>query len=76
MGYSKSRKRLIMKFFKKFECEYCKEKFSMEEQLMHHKEINHFRNAPYDCKVCNINFSNMSDMRDHLKKNHSYKSER
>ena len=76
LGYSKSTKWVMMKFFKKFECNICDEKFSAHEQLMHHKEITHFKNAPYDCKLCNKNFSNMSDMRDHLRKNHSYKNER
>ncbi len=65
-----------MKFFRKFECEICDEKFSKQEVLMHHMEITHFKHAPYDCKVCNQNFSNMSDMRDHLKKEHSYKIDR
>ena len=52
------------------------EKFSKHEQLMHHKEIVHFKDAPYDCKICNKNFTNMSDMRDHLRKKHSYKIDR
>ena len=65
-----------MNLFRKFECGICKEKFSKQEELMHHKEIIHFKDAPYDCKICNENFSNMSDMREHLKKNHSYKNER
>ena len=65
-----------MKFFKKFECELCKEKFSKQEQLMHHQEITHFKDMPYDCKICNENFSSMLDMRNHLRKKHSYKGER
>ena len=62
--------------FKKFECEVCKKKFSRHEQLMNHQEIEHFKNSPYDCKECNENFHSMSEMRDHLKKNHSYKIDR
>ena len=65
-----------MKFFRKFECDLCEEKFSKQEQLMHHKEIIHFKDAPYDFKICNENFTNMSDMRDHLRKKHSYKIDR
>ena len=65
-----------MKFFRKFECDLCEKKFSKQEQLMHHKEIIHFKDAPYDCKICNKNFTNMSDMRDHLRKKHSYKIDR
>jgi uncharacterized Zn-finger protein len=76
LGFPKSTKWVIMKFFSKFECSLCKEKFSKHEQLMHHKEIIHFKDTPYDCKVCDKDFSNMSDMRDHLRKVHSYKSGR
>ena len=76
LGRSKGTKWTKMNFFRKFECEKCNEKFSKQEELMHHMEIIHFKHAPYDCKVCNQNFSNMSDMRDHLKKEHSYKSGR
>ena len=65
-----------MKLFKKFECEMCQKKFHKHEQLMHHQEIDHFKNSPYDCKECNENFHSMSEMRDHLKKNHSYKIDR
>ena len=63
-----------MKFFRKFECDLCMEKFSKHELLMHHKEIAHFNDAPYDCKKCNKTFPIMSEMRDHLKNEHSYKS--
>ena len=62
-----------MKFFKKFQCEICQEKFSQHEELMNHQEKTHFKNSPYDCKVCNENFYSMSEMRDHLRKKHSYK---
>ena len=76
LGFPESTKWVRMKFFRKFECDLCKEKFPKHEQLMHHKEIIHFKDAPYDCKICNENFTNMSDMRDHLRKKHSYKIDR
>ena len=62
-----------MKFFNKFQCEVCQKKFSRHEQLMNHQEITHFKDLPYDCKECNENFYSMSEMRDHLRKKHSYK---
>ena len=65
-----------MKFFKKIQCEICQKKFSQHEQLMNHQEITHFNNSPYDCKECNENFHSMLEMRDHLKKKHSYKIDR
>jgi len=43
---------------------------------MNHKEIIHGKNLEYDCKECNMNFSNMEDMRTHLQKEHSYKKDR
>jgi KRAB domain-containing zinc finger protein len=76
LGCPKSTEWITMNLFKKIKCDLCNEKFSKQEELMHHKEIIHFKDEPYDCQVCNENFSNMSDMRDHLKKNHSYKNER
>ena len=65
-----------MKFFKKFQCELCQQKFSKHEDLMQHQEIEHFKDSPYDCKECHENFQNMSEMRDHLKKKHSHKINR
>ena len=65
-----------MKFFKKFQCELCQQKFSKHEDLMQHQEIEHFKDSPYACKECHENFQNMSEMRDHLKKKHSYKINR
>ena len=65
-----------MIFFKKFQCELCQKKFSHPEDLMNHQELEHFKDSPYDCKECKENFYSMSEMRDHLKKNHSYKTDR
>lgn len=63
-----------MKLFKKAKCEQCGNSFSSDEELMQHKQIIHGKDLPYDCKVCNQNFSNMQDMRAHLQRNHSYKA--
>ena len=65
-----------MKFFKKFQCEVCRENFSKNEQLMNHQEMAHFKDLPYDCKECNENFHSMLEMREHLRKKHSYKIDR
>ena len=65
-----------MRFFKKFECEKCDKKFSQQEELMHHHEIVHNKDLPYDCKECNEFFSSMEDMRTHLQRKHSYKKDR
>ena len=76
LGYSEIPIRSKMKFFKKFQCEVCQVKFLRHEELMNHQEITHFKDSPYDCKVCNENFHSMSEMRDHLRKKHSYKIDR
>jgi len=65
-----------MIFFKKFQCELCQKKFSQHKDLMHHQEITHFKDSPYDCKECNENFHSMLEMREHLRKKHSYKIDR
>ena len=54
----------------------CQKKFSRHEDLMNHQELEHFKDKPYDCKECNENFHSMSEMRDHLKRKHSYKMDR
>lgn len=64
-----------MKFFKRFKCAMCDQKFSQQEELMQHHQVVHFKDLPYDCKHCNQNFSNMEDMRSHLKKKHSYQKD-
>ncbi|MEM2785682.1 MAG: C2H2-type zinc finger protein [Candidatus Nitrosotenuis sp.] len=62
-----------MRLFKKIRCEECGNIFSSDEELMQHKQIIHGKDLPYDCKLCNQNFSNMQDMRTHLQRYHSYK---
>jgi len=42
-----------MRFFRKFECENCHQRFSQQEELMQHQEVVHNKDLPYDCKKCN-----------------------
>ena len=65
-----------MRFFNKFKCDICSNKFSKHEDLMQHQQVVHFKDHPYDCKECDQNFSNMEDMRTHLQREHSYKKDR
>lgn len=62
-----------MRIFKKIRCDVCPMVFSSQEKLMQHQQVIHGKELPYDCKVCNQNFTNMQDMRTHLQKYHSYK---
>ena len=73
LGFSKSSTWIIMKLFKKFKCDRCDSKFSKQEELMHHMELIHFKDAPYDCKECELDFSSMEEMRTHLQRKHSYR---
>ena len=75
LGWTKSRE-WIMIFSKKFPCTHCDKEFRKHEQLMNLLQITHYKDLPYDCKVCNQNFSNMEDMRTHLQRFHSYKKDR
>jgi hypothetical protein len=61
-----------IQFFKKNKCEFCGDGFRTLEQLMKHFQIIH-DNKTYECKQCNMKFEGMEIMRDHIKKNHSYK---
>jgi hypothetical protein len=40
--------------------------------LMSHFQITH-DNKIYECKKCNMKFEGMEVMREHIKRNHSYK---
>lgn len=61
-------------FRKKIPCNKCNNSFSSEEELMQHKQIVHGKELPYDCKLCDLAFTNMQDMRTHLQRYHSYKN--
>jgi len=58
--------------FKKNKCEFCGEGFRTLEQLMQHFQIKH-DNKTYECKQCDMKFEGMETMRNHIKRNHSYK---
>ncbi|HIH07673.1 MAG TPA: hypothetical protein HA236_05380 [Candidatus Nitrosotenuis sp.] len=65
-----------MKLFKKkISCANCDLKFQSDEELMQHQQVVHGKHIPYDCKLCNLEFTNMYDMRTHLQKYHSFKKD-
>jgi hypothetical protein len=39
---------------------------------MQHRQLIHGKDLLYDCKNCNVSFEGMEQMRDHIKKFHSY----
>jgi hypothetical protein len=40
---------------------------------MQHEQIIHGTGRSYTCTKCNLNFQGMEQMREHIKRNHSYK---
>ena len=81
MNSKKKRKLIvILRFFSQIlpgkRCDKCKKKFHKAEELMQHKQIIHGKDLPYHCKRCKISFGGMEQMRDHLRKFHSYKKSR
>ena len=58
--------------FKKHICERCGRKFRKKEEIMQHTQLVHGKDLLYDCKKCNLSFEGMEQMRDHIKKFHSY----
>lgn len=43
---------------------------------MQHEQVTHGKDLLYHCKECNVSFSGMEQMRDHIKKYHSYNKEK
>jgi hypothetical protein len=58
--------------FKKNIRETCGRKFRKIEEMMQHTQVIHGKALLYDCKNCNMSFEGMEQMRDHIKKFHSY----
>ena len=60
------------KVFKRYECKICKKKFRKIEESMQHQQVIHGTGRSYTCNKCNLSFDGMEQMRDHIKKTHSY----
>jgi len=43
---------------------------------MHHFQEVHEKGSLYECPPCNLKFEGMEQMRDHIRKCHSYKARR
>ena len=55
---------------KDFECEICKKTFLRSHQLVRHKRT-HSGEQPYKCTMCFQKFNDVSNMKAHMKKQHS-----
>jgi len=62
----------FLSLFKKYGCDICGRRFRKIEDSMHHQLLFH-SNQSYDCSNCGIKFSDMDKLKDHIRKNHSYK---
>lgn len=69
---TRNQTRIQKMIFKKIRCEVCKKTFTKIEELMQHEQVIHGKNLLYDCRQCNMFFTGMQQMRDHIKKFHSY----
>ncbi|NOJ28899.1 MAG: hypothetical protein DA328_01875 [Nitrososphaeraceae archaeon] len=69
-----------MNFFsyilKTHRCNICNKKFRKIEYLMQHEQVTHGKDLLYHCDKCDVGFSGMEQMRDHIKKYHSYNKEK
>jgi len=43
---------------------------------MQHEQVTHGKDLLYHCDKCDVGFSGMEQMRDHIKKYHSYNKEK
>jgi hypothetical protein len=50
----------------------CKKKFRRVEESMQHQQVAHGTGRLYTCIKCNLTLDGMEQMRDHVKKFHSY----
>jgi DNA-directed RNA polymerase subunit RPC12/RpoP len=62
-----------MLWFKRYECEHCKKRFSKVEELMQHIQVIHYANSKYYCSECDMYFDNGNELRMHAFKYHTYK---
>ncbi len=62
----------LFDFLKKHKCHLCDRKFYKIEDYMHHQLLYHSKGS-YDCSKCNMEFSDMDKLKDHIKRDHSYK---
>ena len=63
----------LFDFLKKYKCSECERRFNKIEYYMHHQLIYHSNNNSYDCSNCGLKFSDMDKLKDHIRRDHSYK---
>jgi DNA-directed RNA polymerase subunit RPC12/RpoP len=66
----------LFNFLKKHKCHICGRRFHKVENYMHHQLLYHSNNSSYDCSNCGLKFLNMDELKDHIKRNHSYKKDK
>lgn len=64
--------KLLEIIFRRYRCDICKKRFRRIEFAMQHEQVIHGNGRQYYCKKCNLGFFGMEQMRDHIKKYHSY----
>jgi DNA-directed RNA polymerase subunit RPC12/RpoP len=66
----------LFNFLKKHKCQICERRFYKVENYMHHQLLYHSNKSSYDCSNCGLKFLNMDELKDHIKRNHSYKKDK
>ena len=66
----------LFDFFKKHKCQNCGRRFNKVENYMHHQLLYHSNSSSFDCSNCGIKFTDMDKLKDHIRKDHSYKKNR
>ena len=66
----------LFDIFKKHNCPTCGRRFNKIENYMHHQLLYHSDYGSYDCSNCGLKFTDMDKLKDHIKRDHSYKKVR
>lgn len=57
---------------KRHKCEICDRAFRRVEELMQHQQVIHGKDSMYECRSCNMVFTNGEDLRGHARRYHTY----
>ena len=66
----------LFDIFKKHNCPACGRRFNKIENYMHHQLLYHSDYSSYDCSSCGLKFTDMDKLKDHVRRDHSYKKDR
>lgn len=59
--------------FKKYKCSLCGKRIRKIEDFMHHQLLYHSDVSSFDCTSCGEKYSDMDQLKQHIKRVHTYK---